>query len=297
MPSPELKALLELRWANRYRPELSIEELRGTGDDPGSEPRIGTQVESCDANGVYGEWVELGTPTTGTVFMFLHGGGYYRSSAKASRRIASALSQACGCRCFTVDYRLAPEHPFPAALEDALSAYHWLKEQEGSARKIIVGGSSAGGGLTAALLAKLKSLGECQPAAAILLSPWTDLTQSAKTFETNAELDPTISKAYLDRFAKAYLSGEDPRHPFASPYYSALGGFPPLLIQGGKSETMFGDAVAFAHKARDAGVEVVFEAYDDVPHGWQNSDHVVLGIPETLEAIDRISKFFRIHCI
>jgi epsilon-lactone hydrolase len=194
MASDELNVLIAQKRANPYDPTQSIESLRGNGPDGGSIARPDTIVTSSDADGVYGEWVAWGAPATQSVFMFLHGGGYYRSSAKASRRVASNLSKACGCRCFTVDYSLAPEHPFPAAVDDAYTVYHWLLKQGISAEQIVVGGSSAGGGLTAALLAKLKLNGEKQPAGAVLLSPWTDLTQSAGTFVSNADSDPTISK-------------------------------------------------------------------------------------------------------
>jgi epsilon-lactone hydrolase len=293
MPSEPLKALIALRRANAYNPSQSIEELRGDGPDGGSIPRPGTAIEVCDADGVYGEWVVCGTPSTESIFIFLHGGGYYRSSAIASRRIASDLSVACGCRCFTVEYRLAPEHPFPAAVDDAYTAFRWLLKQGITAEQIVVGGSSAGGGLTAALLAKLKLEGESQPAAAVLLSPWTDLTQRAETFVTNADSDPTISKEYLDRMAGLYLNGVDPKDPLASPVFSNLEGLPPLLVQVGKSETMYGDALAYVNKARQGGVSVEFEAYDDVPHGWHNSAHVVPDIPEALAAIERIGQFVK----
>ena len=295
MASEQLKALLALRRAHPYDPSLKIEELRGDGNDPGSVPKPGTRVEPCDADGVYCEWVVCGVPTTESVFMYLHGGGYYRSSAIASRSIASNLSAVCGCRCVTVDYRLAPEHSFPAAVDDAYTAYHWLLKQGISAEQIIVGGSSAGGGLSAALLAKLKQTGEGQPAAAVLMSPWTDLTQSAETFVSNADLDPSISKVYLDRMAGLYLKGADPADPLASPVYSDLEGLPPILVQVGKSETMFGDAEAYSNKARQQGVQVEYEAYDDVPHAWQNSAHVIPDIPETLEAVKGIGRFFSAH--
>ena len=295
MASEQLKTLIAQKRANPYDPNQSIASLRGTGPDGGSIPRPDTKVVPCDADGVYGEWVTHGTPTTESVFVFLHGGGYYRSSAKASRMVASNLSAACGCRCLTVDYRLAPEHPFPAAVDDAYAVFNWLLSQGIAAEQIIVGGSSAGGGLTAALLAKLKIEGESQPGAAVLLSPWTDLTQSANTFVTNADSDPTISKVYLDRMAAQYLKGSDRTDPLASPVFSDMEGLPPMLVQGGKSETMFGDALAYVDKARQAGVQVEFDPYDDVIHGWHNSAHVVPNMPEAVAAIAVIGKFFKSH--
>ncbi len=297
MASDELKQLIALKRADPYDPSQSIASLRGDGVGGGGIPRPDTAITPCDADGVYGEWIVHGTPATESVFMFLHGGGYYRSSAKASRRVASDLSAACGCRCFTVDYRLAPEHPFPAAIDDAYTAYQWLLKQGVSAKQIVVGGSSAGGGLTAALLAKLKLADESQPLAAVLLSPWTDLTQSAETFGTNAESDPTISKVYLDRMAAQYLNGADPVEPLASPVFSDLEGLPPMLVQVGISETMFGDSLAYVGNARQAGVQIELDAYEDVIHGWHNSAHVIPEMPEALDAIERIGKFFKTHAV
>lgn len=295
MASEELKKLLEIRWANQPDPTGPIEDLRGHELDPGAVPRPGSSYEYCDADGVYCEWVSWETPSADSVFVYLHGGGYYRSSGPESRMAASNLSKVCDCRCFTVDYRLAPENKFPAAIDDVHAAYQWLLKQGVSADRIVVGGSSAGGGLTAALLNRLKMNGEALPAAAVLLSPWTDLTQSADTFVTNAEVDPSISKLYLDLAAERYLNGSDPKHPWASPVCGDLSGLPPLLIQVGNQETMFGDAEAYANKAIEAGVTVDFEVFDDVPHAWHNSEQVVPEIPEVWQALDRIGEFFKLH--
>ncbi len=296
MPSEELKKLLEIRWANRPDPTRTVEEVRAADEpDPGCIPRPGTTYESVNAKGVCCEWVAWETPTTDCVFVYLHGGGYYRSTGPASRMAASNLSKVCGCRCLTVDYRLAPENKFPAAVDDAYVAYRWLLNQGVSPKQVVVGGSSAGGGLAAALLAKLKLKGEELPAAAVLLSPWTDLTQSAETYITNADSDPSISKHYLDLAAQRYLGKEDPKHPLASPVFSSLEGLPPLLIQVGNQETMYGDAEAYAKKARMAGVSVQFEAFDDVPHAWHNSEQVVPGIPEVWTALGSIGTFFKAH--
>ncbi len=291
MPSEQLKELLALRRANAYRPEQTIEELRS--GSAGCEPRTNTTVEAVDANGVYCEWIIHGEPASDWVYVFFHGGGYYRGSAKESRMVTSNLSATCGCRCLTVDYRLAPEHPFPAALDDAYTVYAWLLDQGVAANRIVIGGSSAGGGLAASLLAKLKMEEGPLPAGAALLSPWADLTQSASTFETNAASDPTISKAYLDRMAALYLNGQDARDPLASPVYSDLSGLPPILVQAGKLETMFGDSVSFFERAQAAGVDARLEAYDDVPHGWHNSAHLFPDMPEMWKAFDGIGRFVK----
>ena len=293
MASDELKTLIALKRAHPYDPSKSLASLRGAGPDDDSVPRPGTEVTLVDARGVPGEWVVFGQPTSKKVFLFLHGGGYFRSSAAATRLLASNLSAACDCRCFTVDYRLAPEYKFPAAVDDAHTAYLWLLGQGIAPMDIVVGGSSAGGGLAAALLNKLKQDGEPLPAAAILLSPWTDLTQSADTFLTNADSDPSISKTLLDLAASQYLGDADPVDPLASPVFAELSGLPPMLVQVGKSETMYGDSLTYVHKAREANVEVTLESYDDVIHGWHNSGHLVPDMPEAILAVEQIGKFFR----
>lgn len=295
MASDELKALIALKRAKPYDPNQSIETLRGPGPDGGKIPREGTDVIPVDAEGVYCEWVTFDKPTNEAVFLFLHGGAYFRSSAVATRLLASNLSAACGCRCLTVDYRLAPENKFPAAVDDAYTAYRWLLDQGIAAKNIVVGGSSAGGGLAAALLNKLKTSSAPLPAAAVLLSPWTDLTQSADTFNTNAHSDPAISKVYLNRASAQYLGDTDPKHPLASPVFADLKGLPPMLVQVGKSETMFGDSLAYIYKAQQSGIEIEMDAYDDVIHGWHNSVHVVPKIPETLAAFQKIGEFFKTH--
>lgn len=295
MASDELKALIALKRAKPYDPSQSVETLRGPGPDGGRNPREGTVVIPVDARGIYCEWVTFDKPTNEAVFLFLHGGAYFRSSAVATRLLASNLSAACGCRCFTVDYRLAPENKFPAAVDDAFTAYQWLLDQGIAGKNIVVGGSSAGGGLAAALLNKLKTNSTPLPVAAVLLSPWTDLTQSAETFTTNAHSDPAISMDYLLRASAQYLGDADPKHPLASPVFADLSGLPPMLVQVGKSETMFGDSLAYIYKAQRAGVEIEWEAYDDVIHGWHNSAHVVPNIPETLTAFQKIGEFVRRH--
>lgn len=293
MASQKLQDLIAQKRADPYLPSQSVEFLRGPHPGGGSVPRENSAVESVDANGVPCEWVISGEPSTDVVFIYLHGGGYYRSTAIASRRIASDLSHHCNCRSLTVEYRLAPEHPFPAAVDDALTAYRWLIEQGVPANKIVVGGGSAGGGLSAALMAKLKETGEAQPGGAVLLSPWVDLSQSSETFVTNADSDPTISKQYLDRMSGYYLNGTDPKDPIASPLFSNLSGLPPILIQVGNLETMYGESIAYAQKAVAAGVTVVFEPYDDVIHGWHNQAYVIPDIPESILSLDRIGHFIR----
>lgn len=289
--SPELQALIELRRAHPYRPEQTIEELRGDDSDPRCTPRPGTQVDVVDANGVRCEWIANGQINDDGVFIYLHGGGYYRGTAANSRRVASYLSAVCRMRVLTVDYRLAPEHPFPAALDDAWTAYHWVRHELRETTRIFVGGISAGGGLTAGLLNVLKRRNEPQPTAALPISPWTDLAQTADSYVTNAATDPVISKLYLDRMSALYLGDTPVDHPEASPVHADLTGLPPMLIQVGRHEVMYGDAIAYADRARQAGVQVKLQEFDHVVHGWHDSEHDVPDIPETIQAMQSIADF------
>lgn len=291
MASAELQKVIAARRANAYTPEKTIEELRAESEARGAVPLPdGTKHEQLTANGVPGEWVDAPDVAADRVFLFLHGGGYYRGSAASSRSTAARISAACGARVFSIDYRLAPEHPFPAAVDDALAAYRWLLDQGVDAGNMAVGGISAGGGLTLALLLKLKEAGLPQPGAAVPMSAWTDLTQGGDTFVSRAGVDPVISKPYLDRMADLYLDGVDPKTPLASPLYGDLSGFPPLLIHVGDAETLLDDSRLFAERAAEAGVDVTYEAWEDMIHGWHGFGDV---LPEAREAIEKIGAFFR----
>ena len=291
MASQALQDLIAAKRANPYSADKTLAELRAEADSRAATPLPdATAHVVADASGVPGEWVDAPGVATDRVFLFLHGGGYYRGSSAASRVTSARIAAACKARVFSVDYRLAPEHPFPAAVDDAHSAYRWLPDRGIAAGRIAVGGISAGGGLTLALLLKLKQIGAPLPAAAIPMSAWTDLTQSGDTMVSKAEIDPSIGKADLDRMAGYYLAGADPRTPLASPLYGALDGLPPLLIQVGTAETLLDDSRRFAERARAAGVDVTYEAWEDMIHGWHGNSDV---LPEALDAIAAIGAFFQ----
>ena len=293
MASSELRSVIDARRANPYTPAKTIPQLReetesGAAANPIPED---TLVRHVAANGVPCAWaIAPESADSGKVFLFIHGGGYYRGSVKSSLHMAARFSQCTGYRCLSVDYRLAPEYAFPAAIDDVVSAYRYLLDGGTDAKHIVVGGISAGGGLTLALLLAAKEQGLPQPAAAVPMSAWTDLTQSGGSFQDNAEVDPTISKPYLDRMSALYVQTQDPRTPLASPLFGDLSGLAPLLIQVGSVETMLHDSTAFAEKAKAAGVEAQLEVWDDMPHGWQNNYRV---LPESQQAIDRIAEFCR----
>jgi acetyl esterase/lipase len=201
--------------------------------------------------------------------MFFHGGGYFSGSARSHRRMVTEAGRAAKVRTLAVEYRLAPEHSFPAAFYDALTAWNFLRKQGIPAETIAVGGDSAGGGLTIALINRLRAAGEAQPACAWLASPWTDLTMSGSTMATKDAIDPLIHKPYLEELAAAYVPDNiDRRDPRVSPLYSDLRGFPPVLIQVGPAETLLSDSVRFAEAAGAAGAAVTLQIWPDMIHAW-----------------------------
>ena len=286
--------ILEAKRAKPYRPDLTIQELRNETAERGSKWPVleGTEVSSVDAGGVPGEWVTVPGSAADKVFYLIHGGGFYRGSGTYARPLAARIAKACGGRAFAIDYRLAPEHPFPAQLDDTLTGYRWLLAQGVDPKRLVVGGISAGGTLTLSLLLKQKQTGEAMPAAVVPLSAWTDLTQSGASYQTNGDIDPFATLIYMERLAANYLNGADPRTPLASPLFGDLAGLPPMLLQVGTEETLLDDSRAFAEQAKAAGVDVTFEAWEQVFHGWHNFASV---LPEAQQAIDRIGAFFKQH--
>jgi acetyl esterase/lipase len=225
-------------------------------------------IEPVDADGVEAEWTWTPEADLSRVLLFLHGGGYISGSIASHRHMMAQAGREARARTLAVGYRLAPEHPFPAALDDTLAAYRFLLAQGFSPRRIAIGGESAGGGLALAALTSLRDAGEALPACAWLSSPWTDLQQTGATMQTKAAVDPLIQKAYLDELAAAYLHGEDATNPLASPIHADLRGLPPLLIHSGSAETMLDDSGRLAIAAGSAGVRVTFEIWPDMIHAF-----------------------------
>jgi phosphinothricin tripeptide acetyl hydrolase len=189
-----------------------------------------------------------------------------------------------------LDYRLAPESPFPAPVEDTLAAYRWLLANGYDPRKITLGGDSAGGGLVVAALVAMRYVGEPMPAAGVCISPWTDMESTGQSFVTNATADPSVARERILRLAGVYLAGKNPRAPLASPVHADLYGLPPLLVQVGSIETLLDDARMLTQRAQAAGVQVDLEVWDDMPHVW----HLFAPIlPEGQQAIARIGEFVR----
>jgi epsilon-lactone hydrolase len=226
-------------------------------------------LELVDLDGVPGEWsIARGSDAT-RVLMFFHGGGYCSGSILSHRRMVTEAGRAAGTRTLAVGYRLAPEHPFPAALEDALTVWRYVRNQGVAAGRIAVGGDSAGGGLTVALINRLRDAGEALPGCAWLVSPWTDLTMSGETLATKDVVDPIVHENYLGELADAYLpAGTDRKDPQVSPLYADLKGLPPTLIQVGSAETLLADATRFAAAAGAADVRVTLEIWPHMIHAW-----------------------------
>jgi acetyl esterase/lipase len=227
------------------------------------------KFEEVDIQGLPGEWSIAPGSDASRVLLFFHGGGYCSGSILSHRRLVTEAGRAAKARTLAIEYRLAPEHPFPAALEDALSAWEFLRRTAIAAERIVVGGDSAGGGLTVALINRLRDTGEAVPGCAWLISPWTDLTLSGSTLATKDAVDPIIHKAYLAELVEAYLpAGIDRRDPRVSPLYADLTGHPPTLIQVGACETLLEDSTRFAAAAGAANVAVTLEIWPDMIHAW-----------------------------
>jgi monoterpene epsilon-lactone hydrolase len=224
------------------------------------------------------------------VLLFLHGGGYELGSLRSDGELAARLGRASGMRVLFPEYRLAPEHPFPAAIDDVLAAWRWLRTDQGlSARSLAVAGDSAGGGLAVALLVATRDAGEALPAAAALMSPTVDLTSSGASMTERADQDPISTPAMLRQLASDYLAGADPKTPLASPLFASLAGLPPLLVQVGTADLLLSDSERLAAAAAEARVDVTLEIGEGLPHVYP----LLLGTPEAAEATEQIGKFLR----
>ncbi len=245
-------------------------------------------VSEVTAGGVLAHWLVAPGTEAGRVLLFLHGGGYELGSLRSDGELAARLGRASGMRVLFPEYRLAPEHPFPAAIDDVLAAWRWLRTDQGlSAESMTVAGDSAGGGLAVALLLATRDAGEALPAAAALMSPTVDLTSSGTSMTERVDQDPISTPAMLAQFASDYLAGADPKSPLASPLFASLSGLPPLLVQVGTADLLLSDSERLAGAAAEAGVDVILEIGEGLPHVYQ----LLLGTPESAEATEQIGEF------
>jgi acetyl esterase/lipase len=248
-------------------------------------------VSETYAGGCRAYWHDPAGGATDRVILYLHGGGYVVGSPKSHERLVGHLAKATGCRALNVDYRLAPEHPHPAAVTDATNAYRWLLAQGFKPEHIAISGDSAGGGLTLATLLSLKENGLPQPAAAVPLSPWTDMEGLGESMTTNAANVLMIQKEGLQGTVGAFLGEANPRDPLAAPLHGDYRGLAPLYIQVGGDETLLDDSTRVAEKAAAAGVEVKLDIFPEMQHVFQAS---VGNIPEATDAVQRIGQYLKV---
>ena len=248
------------------------------------------RITPANVNGISGEWVE--SPNSAdVVLLYLHGGGYFGCSAETHRPITVWFALH-GFRVFAPNYRLAPENPFPAAVDDAVSLYHGLLAGSHSPQRLFVAGDSAGGGLTLSLMLALRAAGTPLPVAAALFSPWTDLAATGESIRRNAARCAMFNGEDIGPSARYYLGNADPRNPLASPFYADLAGLPPLLIHVGADECLRDDSTRIAEKAQAAGVSVELKIWPVVPHAWQLAHQI---LPEARQSLGETAEFMRKH--
>jgi len=287
-----IDGLREQRQAAAGQAPPTLAERRATFA-PGGRPHPvpdDVLVTEVSADGVPSHWLAAPGTETDRVLIFLHGGGFEFGSVRSDGELAARLGRASGMRVLFPEYRLAPEHHFPAAIDDVVAAWRWLRIDQGlSASSIAVAGDSAGGGLAVALLVAIRDAGDALPAAAVLMSPTVDLTSSGASMTERVDQDPISTPAMLRQFASDYLAGADPRTPLASPLFASLAGLPPLLVLAGTADLLLSDSERLAVAADQAGVDVTLEIGEALPHVYP----IMLGTPEAAEATEEIGKFLR----
>ncbi len=248
--------------------------------------------ERVNAGGVPAEWVAAEGAAEDRAIIYVHGGGYVIGSVRTHRVLMSELSRASGAKVLGLEYRLAPEHPFPAPVEDTLAAYRWLLSEGFDPGRISIAGDSAGGGLTVAALVQIRYVGLPMAGAGVCISPWVDMEGTGDSVVSKAEGDPMVGKDGLLFMAGTYLAGADPKAPLAAPLYADLQGLAPLLIQVGTTEILLDDSTRLADLAKGAGVEVELEIWDDMIHVWHMFAPI---LPEGKQAIEQAADFIKRH--
>jgi acetyl esterase/lipase len=294
MASAQLQAVVGALRANGLPNDVEIDELRSTMESwvANAAPPAGVTVAAVDAGGVAAEWVRADGARRDAAVLYLHGGGYCIGSPNSHRHLVADLSRRLRVPVLLLDYRLAPEHPHPAAVEDATNAYRFLLDAGLAPQRMAVAGDSAGGGLSFSTLVSLRDGGVALPAAAVAISPWTDLASDRETFDTRRAHDPMVDAIGLQRMAAWFLAGQDPHDPLASPLHAELNGLPPVLVHVGDHEVLLADAVGIAGRARAAGVDVTLEVWPEMIHVW----HAFVGVvPEADEAVAAVAAFLEAH--
>ena len=290
--SPQLDQVIGILKAIRSKPPADIHEARAVLDQAFGEfrPPPDVNVFDIDAGGVPCQWITAPDVPQDRLIIYFHGGAYAACSPTTHQDLISRLSRASGAAALGVDYRLAPEHPFPAAVEDSIAAYNWALGHGFEPSKIVLAGDSAGGGLALSVMLASRDSGVPLPAAAVCFSPWVDLECSGESMAANDHLDDFIKYAGLSARAESYLGGADPRHPWASAIHAGLRGLPPMLIHVGSAETLLDDSTRLAALAGDAGVDVTLKIWDDMVHVWQAFASI---LPEGQQSIEEAGEFIR----
>ncbi len=246
--------------------------------------------EDITIDGIRAAWFTPPGADDDRVLLYLHGGGYVIGCINTYKSLAGAIAAVAGCRTLVLEYRLAPENKFPAAVDDAVASYRWLLSNGYKPENIVIAGDSAGGGLTAAALVSFRDTGDPLPAAGMLICPWTDLEGTGNTFQSNARYEPMINYDIGVLWADTYLGGVDHRTPLASPLFADLGGLPPLYIQVGSHEMLLDDARRMEEAARRQGVPVKLEVFEGMTHDWHQFHSIM---PEARDAVMKLGDFCR----
>ena len=290
MASEEMQAAAEMiREAGLFDDtEFDVAAMRQNMEDMAAPLPADVSRRDFDADGVPACHIRVPDNRTDRGVLYFHGGGYLLGSLNTHAELMGRIARACRAPVLGIEYRLAPEHPHPAAVDDAVASYDRLLANGITADKIVIAGDSAGGGLTLACLLALKQQGKALPAGAVLLSPWTDLTGSGDSVSTRAEVDPMVSATGLKQTAELYYGSTDPADPLVSPLFGDLRDLPPMLIQVGDFEILLDDSTRLAERAKAQGVDAEVEIYEGAFHVFQN----VAGLPESSDALTSIGRFF-----
>jgi len=293
MASEQLNKVLDIiRSVPPAKPDTTVGQMRGAMEKVAERVPSDISCEPVTAGGVPAEWIVAPGAAQDRVILYLHGGGYVMGSINTHRAMVARISRAAKAKALALNYRLAPENPFPAAVDDATAAYRWLLAQGYKPGKIVVAGDSAGGGLTLATLLALRDAKTPLPAAAVPISAWSDMEGTGASMKTRASKDPMVANGSLINMAKLYIGDADPKNPLASPLHGDYRGLPPMLMQVGDAEVLLDDTTRVAEKAKAAGVNVEMEVWPEMVHVW----HVYAKIlPEGQQAIDRIGQYVQQH--
>jgi len=292
MASQELAKVVAMLLAAPRDPTASVERMRGAMEKISERVARDVKCEAVSAGGVPAEWIVPPNAAADRVILYLHGGGYVMGSINTHRATVARIARASQARGLAIDYRMGPEHPFPAAIEDSTAAYRWLIAQGYKPGKIVISGDSAGGGLTLATLIALRDAGTAMPAAAVPISAWADLEGTGDSVKTRAAADPSVDQESLLRMAKMYAGDHDRKNPLLSPIHADYRGISPMLLQVGDAEILLDDSNRVAERAKAAGVKVELEVWPEMFHVWHAFAKI---LPEGQQAIDRIGAYVLEH--